>query len=72
MLTRESYGAVMGAMNMPATIARALAPLGAAALWSVARSYESVLLAILAGSFVLAAGFWSAAVLSRRPPAPAL
>ncbi len=66
MLTRESYGAVMGAMNTPATLLRALAPLGAAALWSATGSYDAVILAILAGTIVLAAGFWSAAVLSNR------
>jgi predicted MFS family arabinose efflux permease len=66
MLTRKSYGAVMGAMNIPATIARALAPVGAAALWSMSGSYDLVLIGILTGAFVLAAGFWSAAMLSRR------
>jgi predicted MFS family arabinose efflux permease len=66
MLTRNSYGAVMGAMNIPATIARALAPVGAAALWSVSRSYDPVLIAILVGAIVLAFGFWSAALLSAR------
>jgi predicted MFS family arabinose efflux permease len=66
MLTRNSYGAVMGAMNIPATIARALAPVGAAALWSVSGSYDLVLTGILVGAVVLAAGFWSAAMLSRR------
>lgn len=71
MLTRDSYGAVMGAMNVPATIARALAPVGAAALWSSAQSYDPVLVAILIGAVVLAFGFWSAAYLSTRRPSPA-
>lgn len=66
MLTRNSYGAVMGAMNIPATVARALAPVGAAALWSVSQSYDPVLVAILIGAIVLAIGFWSAAFLSAR------
>lgn len=66
MLTHNSYGAVMGAMNVPATIARALAPVGAAALWSISRSYDPVLIAILVGAVVLAFGFWSAAFLSTR------
>jgi MFS family permease len=65
MLAKENYGAISGAMNTPATIARALSPLAAAALWSMSGSYDSVLLAILAGALVLAAGFWSAALLSR-------
>ncbi|HEY7800058.1 MAG TPA: MFS transporter [Hyphomonadaceae bacterium] len=66
MLTQQNYGAVSGAMNTPATVARALSPLAAAALWSLSGSYDPVLLAILAGAVLLAAGFWSAALLSRR------
>jgi MFS family permease len=66
MLTKESYGAVMGAMNIPATVTRAFAPLAAAALWSTSQSYDPVILAILAGSVILVAGFWLAAALSRR------
>lgn len=66
MLTQNSYGAVSGAMNTPATIARAIAPLAAASLWTVSQSYQLVILAILAGSAVLAIAFWSAAVLSKK------
>jgi hypothetical protein len=55
-------------MNTPATMARALSPLGAAALWSLSGSYDPVLLAMLAGAVVLAAGFWTAARLARRAP----
>lgn len=66
MLTKESYGAVMGAMNIPATVTRAFAPLAAAALWSTSQSYDPVILAILAGSVILVAGFWLAAAFSRR------
>ncbi len=68
MVTRESYGAVMGAMNIPATVTRAFAPLAAAALWSTSHSYDPVIQAILAGSIVLVAGFWVAAFLSRHRP----
>lgn len=66
MLTKESYGAVMGAMNIPATVTRAFAPLAAAALWSTSQSYDPVIQAILVGSIVLVAGFWLAAALSQR------
>jgi predicted MFS family arabinose efflux permease len=66
MLSKQNYGAISGAMNTPATVARALSPLAAAALWSLSSSYDPVLLAILAGAVVLAVGFWSAAYLSRR------
>ena len=71
MLTQRSYGAINGVLNAPATMARAVAPLVAAALWTASQSYQPVILAILAGSFVLAFGFWSAVWLSRRAPAVA-
>jgi hypothetical protein len=66
MVSRQDYGAIAGVMNTPATVARALAPLGAAALWSVNGTYDPVLVAMLAGAIVLAAGFWVAAGLARR------
>ncbi|GLK73488.1 MFS transporter [Ancylobacter dichloromethanicus] len=69
MLTREAYGAVNGAMSAPSTISRALAPLGAALIWSMSGSYDGVLLAIIALTVLLAVGFWLAALLSRRAPA---
>jgi MFS family permease len=64
MLTTQGYGAINGALNTPATIAKAVAPLGAAALWSFGQSYAPVLIAIIIGSLVLMFGFWSAAWLS--------
>jgi hypothetical protein len=68
MISPQNYGAIAGAMNTPATMARALSPLGAAALWSLSGSYDPVLLAMLAGAVVLAVGFWTAASLARRAP----
>jgi predicted MFS family arabinose efflux permease len=68
MLTTADYGAINGAMNAPAMIAKALAPLGAAALWSMTQSYAIVLSAIIAGSLVLTFGFWFAAWLSSSRP----
>lgn len=67
MVSRQDYGAIAGAMNTPATVARALAPLGAAAMWSVDQSYDPVLVAMLVGAVVLMAGFWAAAGFERRP-----
>jgi hypothetical protein len=55
-------------MTAPAMIAKALAPLGAAALWSMTQSYAIVLSAIIAGSLVLTFGFWFAAWLSSSRP----
>ncbi|MEZ0214299.1 MAG: MFS transporter [Xanthobacteraceae bacterium] len=68
MLTRQAYGSVNGALAAPASVSRAIAPLGAAALWSATGSYDAVLLALIAGTLVLAVGFWLAAVLSRSAP----
>lgn len=62
MLSREGYGAINGALTASAMVARAIAPVTAAALWSMAGSYQSVLLAVLAMSIILAAAFWAAAV----------
>lgn len=66
MLTREAYGAVNGAMSAPSTISRAVAPLGAALIWSMSGSYDGVLAAIIVLTLLLACGFWLAAFLSRR------
>jgi len=68
MLSRENYGAIMGAMNVPTTFARALAPLAAAALWSIDRSYLPVLVGAIGGAGLLAAAFWSAAAWSVHRP----
>ena len=65
MLTRQAYGAVNGALTAPASVSRAIAPVGAAFLWSASGSYDYVLLALVAGTLLLALGFWSAALLSR-------
>lgn len=64
MLTRNAYGAVNGALAAPGTVARALAPVGAAALWAQTGSYDAVLIAIIIGSLLLVVGFWTAAILS--------
>jgi len=65
LLTRRAYGAVNGALAMPATISRALAPVGLAMLWTAAGSYDPVLVAVIAFSVVFAAGFWCAALIAR-------
>ena len=70
MLTRRAYGAVNGALAVPSIFARALAPAGLAALWSVSGSYDAVLAAIVVLSLMLCGGFWTAAILSRRRDAP--
>lgn len=67
MLSHHAYGAINGLLTIPATLARAAAPLAAAALWSVTASYDSVLGAIVLCALILAASFWLATWLSRRP-----
>jgi hypothetical protein len=61
MLTREAYGAINSVLAIPATIAKASAPLGIALLWAATGSYDIVLAAVLASSILVVAGFWFAA-----------
>jgi predicted MFS family arabinose efflux permease len=61
MLTREAYGAINGVIGVPATIAKASAPLAVALLWAATGSYDMVLWAVLASSALVVAGFWFAA-----------
>jgi predicted MFS family arabinose efflux permease len=58
MLTRGAYGAINGVLAIPATIAKAGAPLAVALLWAGAGSYDAVLVAVLASSTLAVAGFW--------------
>jgi predicted MFS family arabinose efflux permease len=61
MLTPNAYGAINSVLAIPATIARAVSPLGIALLWAATGSYRSVLVATLIGSALVVAGFWFAA-----------
>ena len=62
MLTREAYGAINGMLAVPATAAKAAAPVLAAALWAATGSYDAVLIAAFAGSVMVVLGFWTAAL----------
>jgi MFS family permease len=64
MVTKEAYGELNGILAMPSAVARATAPVAAAALWSVAASYDAVLRAALAAAIVSAVSFWAAALRS--------
>jgi sugar phosphate permease len=66
MLSRSGYGALNGALALPGTLAKALAPVAAAMLWQASGSYDAVLQAALAGSVLLVACFWAAALVSHR------
>ncbi len=60
LLGREAYGAINGALSLPANVARAAAPFGAALLWTASGGYGPVLWAILGGGVIAAAAFWYA------------
>jgi predicted MFS family arabinose efflux permease len=67
MVTKEAYGELNGILAVPGAIARAAAPVAAAALWSAAGSYGAVLIAVLALGVVAAASFWTAALYMQEP-----
>jgi len=66
MVSREAYGAINGALAVPMTIAKAIAPLAAAALWSATGNYGMVMVAVFAMSCLMALAFWGAAWTSKR------
>lgn len=66
MVSSEAYGAINGALAVPMTIAKAIAPLAAAALWTATGNYGMVMVAVFAMSCLMAAAFWSAAGMSKR------
>jgi MFS family permease len=61
----EGYGAINGALALPATAAKAAAPFAAALIWAAAGGYEAVLWTIFAGSLLAVLGFWLAAATAR-------
>ncbi len=70
MLSRESYGAINGALVAPSLVAKAAAPAAAAILWTATQSYNAVVIATVIGSLLTAAGFWVAALNSARQDNP--
>jgi predicted MFS family arabinose efflux permease len=60
LLWREGYGAINGALSLPATVAKAASPFAAALLWSWSGGYNAVLWAIVAGGTVAVIAFWVA------------
>lgn len=65
MVSPEAYGSINGALVAPTHFVQALAPLAAAWIWAATGGYETVMLAIFAGSMALALFFWTAASLAR-------
>ncbi|SOD95569.1 MFS transporter [Caenispirillum bisanense] len=66
LLTREAYGRLNGLIAVPQTVAKAVAPVAAAALWSLDDSYGPVLLAAVGAAVLVAGAFWAAAAASLR------
>ncbi|MBX3453563.1 MFS transporter [Ferrovibrio sp.] len=64
MLWREGYGAINGAISLPASIANALAPAAAALLWQWSGGYDAVLWVMFGLLLTSAAAFWFAAAKS--------
>lgn len=60
LLWREGYGAINGALSLPANVAKAAAPFGAAFVWTLGGGYGPVLWTLLGGAVLAAAGFWFA------------
>lgn len=75
MVSKESYGAINGALAVPMVVAKAGAPLAAAWIWTATGSYSVVLVAVVGTSILMVAAFWWAAWRSRSsqsttPPVP--
>ncbi|MCH9675368.1 MAG: MFS transporter [Gammaproteobacteria bacterium] len=66
MLTSNAYGAINGAITAPVTMAIALAPVCAAALWAQTGSYQAVIWVAFALGLVVVGCFWFAALQSVR------
>lgn len=69
MLWREGYGAINGAISLPASISNALAPAAAALLWQWSGGYGAVMWVVFGLLLTSAAAFSFAVVKSRRPAA---
>ena len=57
LLGRDYYGALNGALTMPVTVAKALAPVGAAAVWSATGDPSVMLWVILTSALLSTVGF---------------
>lgn len=66
LMWREGYGAINGALALPANIAKAAAPFGAALIWSLSGGYDAVLWSIFTGAVVAALAWWYAAAKPQR------
>jgi MFS family permease len=60
LMWREGYGAINGALTMPATFAQALSPFAAALIWQFSDGYDAVLWTVFAGGAIAVVSFWLA------------
>ncbi|EKE67309.1 MFS transporter [Oceanibaculum indicum] len=65
LLTSEAYATVNGAMYMPATVAKAIAPFVAALLWEWSGGYDLVLMVLVVLAALSAVAFWLAGTSAR-------
>lgn len=70
LLTRHAYGRLNGMIAVPQTVAKAVAPAAAAALWTVSDSYGPMLAVTLGTTVAVAGAFWAATVVRVRRPLP--
>jgi predicted MFS family arabinose efflux permease len=66
MLSRRDYGSINGLLAAPSLVAKALAPVAAAGLWTSGQGYAAVLYVVLACSLLGLAGFVVAAFMNGR------
>lgn len=58
MVSREAYGAINGALDVPMVLAKAGAPLAAAWIWTISGGYSGVLIAIIGSCLLMVGAFW--------------
>ena len=62
-LTKNAYGAINGAMNLPITSLRAFAPTIAALSWSVTQDYNLLLISLIGVSLLAVVALFVASIL---------
>jgi len=67
LLSRESYGTLNGMLATPAVIAKAVAPVAAAWIWSIGNNYALVVDVITGASLLVLASFAAATLLRTLP-----
>jgi predicted MFS family arabinose efflux permease len=66
LLWKEGYGAVSGMLSFPSNVAKGIAPIAAAGIWSVSHGYSAVEWTVLLVSVLSALSFWLAVRASNR------